>query len=83
MGQPKRGRTERPKEPASGPPPLTNFERVQKQDALEQRLVDGYRKIAEAEVVGKDITAWEDFWLTLLREYESVCDDIAKERTRW
>lgn len=83
MGQTRRGRTERPKEPASGPSPLTDVELAQKRDALDKRLEDGFRKIEDAEASGKNVYAWENFWLQLLREYESVCDDLTKERTRW
>jgi hypothetical protein len=43
---------------------------------LEQRLEDGFVRIGEAEVQGRDVAAWEEFWLTLLGEYESVCDEL-------
>lgn len=43
---------------------------------LEQRLDDGYRRIEHALRAGDDIEAWEDFWLRLLHEYESVCDEL-------
>jgi hypothetical protein len=43
---------------------------------LEQRLDDGFVRIGEAEVLGKEIGAWESFWLSLLSEYESVCDEL-------
>lgn len=43
---------------------------------LEQRLEDGFVRIGEAEVQGRDIAAWEEFWLSLLGEYESVCDEL-------
>jgi len=43
---------------------------------LEQRLEDGYLRINESESLGRDVSAWEDFWLTLLREYESICDEL-------
>jgi hypothetical protein len=45
---------------------------------LEQRLEDGFIRIGEAEVQGRDITAWEEFWVGLLREYESVCDELGQ-----
>jgi hypothetical protein len=83
MGQTRRGRTERPKEPASGPPPLTESALTEKREALDKRLVDGSQKIADAEAENRDVSSWEAFWLTLLAEYESVCDDLAKERTTW
>jgi hypothetical protein len=43
---------------------------------LEQRLEDGFVRIGEAEVQGRDVAAWEEFWLSLLGEYESVCDEL-------
>jgi hypothetical protein len=43
---------------------------------LEQRLDDGFVRIGEAEVEGRDVAAWESFWLSLLNEYESVCDEL-------
>ena len=43
---------------------------------LEQRLDDGFRRIGEAEIQGRDISAWEDFWFSLLGEYESICDEL-------
>lgn len=43
---------------------------------LEQRLEDGFRRIGDAEMQGRDIRAWEDFWLSLLGEYESICDEL-------
>lgn len=41
---------------------------------LEQRLEDGDRKIEGAALNGQDVAAWEDFWMTLLAEYEDVCE---------
>lgn len=43
---------------------------------LEQRLEDGDRRIEEGALLGQDVRAWEDFWLTLLAEYESICDEL-------
>lgn len=43
---------------------------------LVQRLEDGYRRIDEAQRLGADTTAWEEFWLKLLREYELLCDEL-------
>lgn len=42
---------------------------------LERRLDDGYRRIEAALGGGADVAAWEEFWLRLLTEYESVCDE--------
>lgn len=46
------------------------------QQTLEDRLDDGYRRIEEARVQGRDVQAWEDFWIQLLREYEEICDGL-------
>jgi hypothetical protein len=43
---------------------------------LEQRLEDGSLRIDQAEAQGRDVTAWEAFWLELLKEYEAVCDEL-------
>jgi hypothetical protein len=48
----------------------------QKKSQLEQRLEDGYLRIGEAELQGTDISNWEQFWFSLLGEYESVCDEL-------
>ena len=49
---------------------------LDRQQALEGRLADGYQRIEQALRDGSDITAWEEFWLHLLDEYESVCDEL-------
>lgn len=43
---------------------------------LEQRLLDGERRIEEAQALEADTTAWEDFWIELLHTYESVSDRL-------
>lgn len=50
-----------------------------KKMTLEQRLEDGFIRIGEVEVKGRDIAAWEKFWLSLLDEWESVCDQLGVE----
>lgn len=54
-----------------GPPNLH-----QKRDQLETRLENGYEMINKAEAEGKDVAAWEEAWLSLLLQYEAVCDAI-------
>lgn len=49
--------------------------RVRK-STLEQRLEDGFARIGAAELAGRDVAAWEQFWLELLREYEHICDEL-------
>jgi hypothetical protein len=44
---------------------------------LASRLEDGYRRIDEAIGAGEDVDAWEEFWITLLHQYETLCDDLA------
>jgi hypothetical protein len=39
--------------------------------SLASRLEDGYQRIEDAQRRGEDITAWEQFWIDLLREYEA------------
>jgi Fic family protein len=41
---------------------------------LEQRLSDGYERIEQARSRGEDITAWEEFWIDLLDQYEELCN---------
>ncbi|HEY8447040.1 MAG TPA: hypothetical protein VIL01_08010 [Thermomicrobiales bacterium] len=47
-----------------------------RQQALERRLEDGYRRIEQALAAGEDVAEWEQFWIRLLREYEAICDDL-------
>ncbi len=47
-----------------------------RQEMLARRLEDGYRRIEQALADGTDVRAWEDFWLQLLAEYETVCEDL-------
>jgi hypothetical protein len=42
---------------------------------LERRLEDGYLMIEARRLAGEDVMALEDFWLNLLHQYESLCDD--------
>ncbi len=41
---------------------------------LEQRLLDGERRIVDAQLLGTETGAWEAFWIELLHTYEAVCD---------
>ena len=45
-------------------------------EALERRLADGYARIEDARSSGQDVTAWEEFWIDLLHQYESTVDDL-------
>jgi hypothetical protein len=51
-------------------------ETINRRDALEKRLDDGWEKIELGIDNGADVAAWETFWVTLLHEYEAVCDDL-------
>jgi hypothetical protein len=63
---------------SSDKPPIRIEALRQHRTALEQRLEDGFLRIGEADVQGRDIGAWEEFWVSLLHEYESVCDEVLK-----
>jgi len=67
--------------PNDQPPTLSEWrdEIGARRRTLERRLDDGYLRIDQALRSGEDIDAWEDFWIHLLHEYESVCDDIGVE----
>lgn len=62
-----------------------------RQDAetLKARLEAGYERIDVARQKGVDTRAWTDFWITLLHEYETVCDELEQaplagmEGRRW
>ena len=45
---------------------------------LERRLDDGYTRIEQARLDGIDTTAWEEFWVKLLVEYQSICDELTE-----
>lgn len=47
--------------------------RESRQQSLERRLEDGYRRIDRAALGGADVSEWETFWIKLLSEYEDVC----------
>ena len=47
-------------------------------DTLYRRLEAGYDKIEQAEQERRDKTFLEDFWLSLLREYEAVVTELQK-----
>lgn len=51
-------------------------------DTLYRRLEAGYARIEQGLAEGNDVTAWEDFWVALLKEYEQVCDEIQADMTR-
>ena len=63
--------------PAGGPADHAALER--RRDALSRRLELGYRKIERGLEDGQDVTTWEDLWITLLREYEQICDDLERD----
>ncbi len=55
-------------------PPVDEL--LNQQTMLERRLDDGYRRIEVAQSEGRDVTAWEAFWIELLHQYEAVCDGL-------
>lgn len=46
-------------------------------DAIARRLDDGYTRIDHAIANGEDVRTWEDFWVTLLGEYEALSDELS------
>jgi hypothetical protein len=46
-------------------------------ETLERRLQDGFTRIGEAMQQGIEVTNWERHWIELLREYESLNDELA------
>lgn len=48
---------------------------------LTARLEEGWRRIEAAEAAGRDVAEWEDFWLSLLADYERACQGITSEAT--
>ena len=44
-------------------------------EALERRLEDGDRRITDASARGEIVAAWEEFWIDLLHEYETLCGE--------
>lgn len=44
--------------------------------AMEGRLHEGWEKISRAEEAGQNVSRWEEFWTTLLREYEQLCREL-------
>ena len=45
---------------------------------LELRLEDGFARIGEAMSHGIEVENWERHWIELLRQYESLNDDVAE-----
>lgn len=50
-----------------------------RRDGLYERLEAGYQRIERGMAEGRDVTTWEDLWLTLLGEYEAVCDQLQRD----
>ena len=50
-----------------------------RRDTLYERLESGYQRIEHGLTDGRDITTWEDLWLSLLNEYEEVCDQLQRD----
>jgi hypothetical protein len=49
---------------------------AERRSMLERRLDDGYRRIEDAIASGIDVTTWESHWIELLRQYESICEEL-------
>jgi hypothetical protein len=57
------------------PSPIVDL--VEHREALARRLDDGFVRIEQAIVAGEDVKTWEDFWLSLLAEYEAISDELS------
>jgi hypothetical protein len=69
------------------PAPPSRAELLRRRRALEQRLIDGWKRIDAAIADGRDVPEWERHWMLLLGEYQRVCADLralagAKRRAR-
>lgn len=42
------------------------------------RLEDGYKQIEQSLAEGQQVQRWEDFWMTLLDEYERISDRLSE-----
>jgi hypothetical protein len=49
-----------------------------RKDELVRRLQNGDEQISAARRDGADTTRLEDHWITLLRQYESICQEITE-----
>ena len=49
---------------------------IEHRASLCRRLEQGYAKIERGLAEGRDVTDWEDLWISLLREYERICDEL-------
>ena len=58
--------------------PIEISNRMSEAAQLERRLEDGYVRIEQAKLDGVDTSAWEEFWVKLLQEYQSICDELAE-----
>lgn len=66
-------------QPAIDPVVSNRADLEHRRQTLYQRLEDGYQRIEAAIREGQDVTRWEDFWVQLLEEYETVCDTLHAE----
>jgi hypothetical protein len=57
------------------PAPIVDL--AEHREALARRLDDGFVRIEQAIVAGEDVKTWEDFWLSLLAEYEAISDELS------
>jgi hypothetical protein len=55
------------------PAPPSRAELLRRRRALEQRLIDGWKRIDAAIADGRDVAEWERHWMLLLGEYQRVC----------
>lgn len=64
--------------PVSGSASASTSSTQSRLSVLEQRLEEGYARIEQALQQGDDVERWESFWITLLKEYEALCEGFAE-----
>ena len=55
---------------------ITRPELIARRNELLQRLNDGDERISLAKRNGADTAQWENYWISLLRDYELVCTEL-------
>lgn len=53
----------------------------ERRDTLYVQLEALYAEIEKALAKGEDTREWENLWINLLKEYESVCDKLQQSLT--
>lgn len=51
-------------------------------EKLEARLAQGWDMIEQRRVAGEDVRGMEDFWIKLLHQYETSCDQLIEREEK-